>query len=204
MMRQEAGNLGSGAISPSFDLGQEHTEEASRADTAQGEVSAPSKGVKPSSCLVVADQWVLAEQSLLLQPEPLCLPKSMCVHRAHFSSTWLWPPLDTGDVLRAPAVGMVSGVRAVSACRQYTPARLREVTGGKASFSPISHQGGHRFKGQRLESGPTWSQGCGYLRGTFTFLSHTPAAPAWSRKEADECPELPRSASETDRHSYYH
>ena len=56
-MRQEAGNLSSGAISPSFDLGREHTEEASGADPARGE--APARGMKPNTRPVAEGQRVL-------------------------------------------------------------------------------------------------------------------------------------------------
>lgn len=82
-MRQEAGNLSSGAISPSFDLGREHTEEASGADPARGE--APARGVKPNTRPVATGQRVLGEHSLLLNPEPLCLPRTMYIHRACLS-----------------------------------------------------------------------------------------------------------------------
>lgn len=63
-MRQEAGNLSSGAISPSFDLDQEHTEEAR---SCTGEAPAVG-GMKPNTLPLATGRWVLVEHLLLLNP----------------------------------------------------------------------------------------------------------------------------------------
>jgi len=130
MMRQEAGNLSSGTVSLSFDLGWEHTEEASGADPVQGE--APAGGMKPntrpSGCRPVGARGAVTapepQTPLLAQDCAYSQVSSQpCLH------VWLWPPPGRWDCAVCPTLGTSWGAGAVSARQQHPPARLREGGG---------------------------------------------------------------------------
>lgn len=164
-MRQEAGNLSSGAISPSFDLGREHTEEASRADPAQGE--APARGDKAQhmshGCRPAGAGGALTAPELRtplpaqdhVYPQGLSQP---CLH------AWLWPPLGGGDVLPALLSGCPGEpgqcLPADSTCQ---PGSGRVQGSRASSSSPTSHQEGHWLGGAGAPPAP-WATPSLWLR----------------------------------------
>lgn len=187
-MRQEAGNLSSGAISPSFDLGREHTEEASGADPTRGE--APAGGMKPNTRPVATGQWVVRGE--LAVPEPRTpLPAGDHVHLQGSSPRLALASPGRWACAACPALGMSWGAGAVSVpprggWRGVEPPPLPAAPGGAgAPRAPLATpvplaQGrdsvcgtglvrhGHGGRGQRLES----DQGHGYLGVPRFFVPH--------------------------------